>query len=158
MKTSLISIITCFKTLICFMHWITLNISLLVNLSATYSVTRNYFENLVRALENGLSDVNSHGASSGTTSSKSTAGSSKGGRSGRGKGVSRTASSTRSGDNATHWSCEHCTFVNTRSATTCEMCHQRHWKPLMVSIKRKIGEREQVINNKGEMEMSDLMG
>ncbi|XP_038885036.1 probable E3 ubiquitin-protein ligase ARI8 [Benincasa hispida] len=95
-------------------------------LAGLTSVTRNYFENLVRALENGLSDVNSHGASSGTTSSKNTAGSSKGGRSGRGKGVNRTASSTRSGDNGTHWSCEHCTFVNTRSATTCEMCHQRH--------------------------------
>ncbi|XP_022150406.1 probable E3 ubiquitin-protein ligase ARI8 [Momordica charantia] len=95
-------------------------------LAGLTSVTRNYFENLVRALENGLSDVNSHGACSGTTSSKNTAGSSKGGRGGRGKGVSRTSNSSRSGDSATHWSCEHCTFVNTRSATTCEMCHQRH--------------------------------
>ncbi|XP_023548739.1 probable E3 ubiquitin-protein ligase ARI8 [Cucurbita pepo subsp. pepo] len=97
-------------------------------LAGLTSVTRNYFENLVRALENGLSDVNSHGASSGTTSSKNTAGSSKGGgRSGRGKGISRIGSSTRSGDNAaTHWSCEHCTFVNTKSSSTCEMCHQQH--------------------------------
>ncbi|XP_022929862.1 probable E3 ubiquitin-protein ligase ARI8 [Cucurbita moschata] len=96
-------------------------------LAGLTSVTRNYFENLVRALENGLSDVNSHGASSGTTSSKNTAGSSKGGRSVRGKGISRIGSSTRSGDNAaTHWSCEHCTFVNTKSSSTCEMCHQQH--------------------------------
>ncbi|XP_023004376.1 probable E3 ubiquitin-protein ligase ARI8 isoform X1 [Cucurbita maxima] len=95
-------------------------------LAGLTSVTRNYFENLVRALENGLSDVNSHGVSSGT-SSKSTAGSSKAGRSGRAKGgIIRTSSSTRNDDNATHWSCEHCTYVNARSATICEMCHQRH--------------------------------
>lgn len=88
------------------------------------SVTRNYFENLVRALENGLSDVDSNGAaSSKATSSKNAAGSSKG-RGGRGKATIRTSISSRMSDD-NHWSCEHCTYANVRSATTCQMCNQQ---------------------------------
>ena len=89
------------------------------------SVTRNYFENLVRALENGLSDVDSHGACSRTVSSKCLGGSSKG-RGGRGKAAtSRSSSSSRNIDDLGHWSCEHCTFANGRSASVCQMCQQR---------------------------------
>lgn len=88
------------------------------------SVTRNYFENLVRALENGLADVDAHGACSRSTSSKSLGGSKS--RSGRGKGASsKSGSSTRNIDDSSHWSCEHCTFANVRSATICQMCHNR---------------------------------
>ncbi|KAF8402285.1 hypothetical protein HHK36_013237 [Tetracentron sinense] len=93
-------------------------------LAGLTSVTRNYFENLVRALENGLSDVDSHGACSRTVSSKNLGGSSKG-RGGRGKGMtSRTGGSSRNLDDSGHWSCEHCTYANTKSTTTCQMCHQ----------------------------------
>ncbi|EXB68665.1 putative E3 ubiquitin-protein ligase ARI7 [Morus notabilis] len=89
-------------------------------------VTKNYFENLVRALENGLSDVDSQGACSGTTSSKNIAGSSKG-KGGRGKGTSRTGGSSKNVDNlgAGFWSCDYCTFSNTKPATTCAACQQR---------------------------------
>ncbi|XP_061367272.1 probable E3 ubiquitin-protein ligase ARI7 isoform X1 [Gastrolobium bilobum] len=93
-------------------------------LAGLTSVTRNYFENLVRALENGLADVDSNGAaSSKATSSKNAAGSSKG-RGGRGKGTIRTNMSSRMTDD-NHWSCEHCTFANVKSATTCQMCNQQ---------------------------------
>ncbi|KAL9233527.1 hypothetical protein vseg_008512 [Gypsophila vaccaria] len=93
-------------------------------LAGLTSVTRNYFENLVRALENGLSDVDSHGATSRTTSSKSLGGSRT--RSGRTKGTSsKSASSSRNVDDASHWSCEHCTYANVRSATICQMCQNR---------------------------------
>ncbi|XP_014521929.1 probable E3 ubiquitin-protein ligase ARI7 [Vigna radiata var. radiata] len=93
-------------------------------LAGLTSVTRNYFENLVRALENGLSDVDSNGAaSSKATSSKNAAGSSKG-RGGRGKTTIRTSISSRMTDD-NHWSCEHCTYANVRSATTCQMCNQQ---------------------------------
>ncbi|RDX90148.1 putative E3 ubiquitin-protein ligase ARI7 [Mucuna pruriens] len=93
-------------------------------LAGLTSVTRNYFENLVRALENGLSDVDSNGAaSSKATSSKNAAGSSKG-RGGRGKATIRTSISSRMTDD-NHWSCEHCTYANVRSATTCQMCNQQ---------------------------------
>ncbi|CAJ1933307.1 unnamed protein product [Sphenostylis stenocarpa] len=93
-------------------------------LAGLTSVTRNYFENLVRALENGLCDVDSNGASlSRATSSKSAAGSSKG-RSGRVKGTFRTSMSSRMNDDS-HWCCEHCTYANVKSATTCQMCYQR---------------------------------
>ncbi|KAF3973366.1 hypothetical protein ACB098_08G007600 [Castanea mollissima] len=95
-------------------------------LAGLTSVTRNYFENLVRALENGLSDVDSHGACSRTTSSKSLGGGSSKGRGGRGKGTtSKSSSSSRNIDDSSHWSCEHCTFANVKSATICQMCHQR---------------------------------
>ncbi|XP_050241919.1 probable E3 ubiquitin-protein ligase ARI8 [Quercus robur] len=95
-------------------------------LAGLTSVTRNYFENLVRALENGLSDVDSHGACSRTTSSKSLGGGSSKGRGGRGKGTtSKSSSSSRNIDDSSHWSCEHCTFANFKSATICQMCHQR---------------------------------
>ncbi|OAY32228.1 probable E3 ubiquitin-protein ligase ARI8 [Manihot esculenta] len=95
-------------------------------LAGLTSVTRNYFENLVRALENGLSDVDSHGACSRTTSSKSLGGGSSRGRSGRGKGsTSRSSGPSRNIDDSGHWSCEHCTFANIRSATICAMCQQR---------------------------------
>ncbi|KAM1095985.1 hypothetical protein FF1_010800 [Malus domestica] len=94
-------------------------------LAGLTSVTRNYFENLVRALENGLSDVDSHGACSRTVSSKCLGGSSKG-RGGRVKATtSRSSSSSRNIDDLGHWSCEHCTFANVRSASVCQMCQQR---------------------------------
>ncbi|KAK9735836.1 hypothetical protein RND81_04G231800 [Saponaria officinalis] len=93
-------------------------------LAGLTSVTRNYFENLVRALENGLSDVDSHGATSRTTSSKSLGGSRT--RSGRTKGTSsKSASSSRNVDDSSHWSCEHCTYANVKSATICHMCQNR---------------------------------
>ncbi|XP_068665717.1 probable E3 ubiquitin-protein ligase ARI8 [Aristolochia californica] len=95
-------------------------------LAGLTTVTRNYFENLVRALENGLSDVDSHGACSRAASSKSLGGS-KGGRGGRSKpGSSKSSSVSGRGsalDGSTHWSCEHCTYANVKSATTCEICH-----------------------------------
>ncbi|KAK4605790.1 hypothetical protein RGQ29_000184 [Quercus rubra] len=95
-------------------------------LAGLTSVTRNYFENLVRALENGLSDVDSHGACSRTTSSKSLGGGSSKGRGGRGKGTtSKSSSSSRNIDDSSHWSCEHCTFANVKSATICQICHKR---------------------------------
>ncbi|XP_065618625.1 probable E3 ubiquitin-protein ligase ARI8 isoform X2 [Quercus suber] len=95
-------------------------------LAGLTSVTRNYFENLVRALENGLSDVDSHGACSRTTSSKSLGGGSSKGRGGRGKGTaSKSSSSSRNIDDSSHWSCEHCTFANVKSATICQICQQR---------------------------------
>ncbi|CAA2957497.1 probable E3 ubiquitin- ligase ARI8 [Olea europaea subsp. europaea] len=86
-------------------------------LAGLTSVTRNYFENLVKALENGLADVDSLEASSKTTS-KSIAGSSKG-KGGRGKGSSRTGNTDDSGN----WACDHCTYMNLQSATTCLMCN-----------------------------------
>ncbi|TYK23880.1 putative E3 ubiquitin-protein ligase ARI8 isoform X1 [Cucumis melo var. makuwa] len=93
-------------------------------LAGLTSVTRNYFENLVRALENGLSDVDSHGTCSKTASSKSTGGCrSKGGK---GKmSAFRGSGSSRNIDDTDHWSCEHCTFANLKSATFCQMCQQR---------------------------------
>eukprot|EP00262_Sarcandra_glabra_P015770 TRINITY_DN494_c0_g2_i1.p1 TRINITY_DN494_c0_g2~~TRINITY_DN494_c0_g2_i1.p1 ORF type:complete len:586 (+),score=71.79 TRINITY_DN494_c0_g2_i1:157-1914(+) len=92
-------------------------------LAGLTSVTRNYFENLVRALENGLSDVDTHAACCRTASSKSLG--SKG-RGGRGKaGSSRSGPSrSNSDDSSGHWSCEHCTYVNVKSTTTCHICHR----------------------------------
>ncbi|KAL4193880.1 hypothetical protein AMTRI_Chr06g179150 [Amborella trichopoda] len=97
-------------------------------LAGLTSVTRNYFENLVRALENGLSDVDTHGACSRTSSSKNLGGG--GGsksRGGRGKITSQRPfpSQTKGLDDTNHWSCQHCTFANLNSATTCHMCHNR---------------------------------
>ncbi|KAK7341591.1 hypothetical protein VNO80_24526 [Phaseolus coccineus] len=93
-------------------------------LAGLTSVTRNYFENLVRALENGLCDVDSNGASfSKATSSKNGAGSSKG-KSGRVKATFRTNSMSSRMNDDSHWCCEHCTYANVRSATTCQMCYQ----------------------------------
>ncbi|XP_057861855.1 probable E3 ubiquitin-protein ligase ARI8 isoform X2 [Cryptomeria japonica] len=91
-------------------------------LAGLTSVTRNYFENLVRALENGLSDVTiSQSASSRTSTSK--ASSSTKGKGGFLKvGTSKNRSS-RNGDNAARWSCNHCTFANLSSMTVCSMCH-----------------------------------
>ncbi|KAJ8746836.1 hypothetical protein K2173_003842 [Erythroxylum novogranatense] len=95
-------------------------------LAGLTSVTRNYFENLVRALENGLSDVDSHGACSRTSSSKSMGGGNSKGRGGRSKGsTSRSSGPGRNIDDSGHWSCEHCTFANIKSATICAMCQQR---------------------------------
>uniref|UniRef100_A0A7N1A051 RBR-type E3 ubiquitin transferase n=1 Tax=Kalanchoe fedtschenkoi TaxID=63787 RepID=A0A7N1A051_KALFE len=93
-------------------------------LAGLTSVTRNYFENLVRALENGLSDVDSHGATSRSSSSKTLGGGSKAGRSGRGKALPLKSIKATS-DDATHWSCEHCTFANLTTTNTCQMCQQR---------------------------------
>ncbi|KAF7131598.1 hypothetical protein RHSIM_Rhsim09G0029800 [Rhododendron simsii] len=87
------------------------------------SVTRNYFENLVRALENGLSDVDSQGASSKTATPKIGAAVGKGKR-GRGKASSRAGRPSRSSDDHGSWTCDQCTYFNTRSLPTCEMCHQ----------------------------------
>nr|DAD43494.1 TPA_asm: hypothetical protein HUJ06_001724 [Nelumbo nucifera] len=89
-------------------------------LAGLTSVTRNYFENLVRALENGLSDVDSHGACSRTASSKNLGGNKA--RGGRGKGTASRAPSRL--DDSGHWSCDHCTYANVKSANTCQMCHQ----------------------------------
>ena len=88
------------------------------------SVTRNYFENLVRALENGLSDVDGNGACSRTASAKSLGGSRS--RVGRGRGTSsKSGGSSRNIDDSSHWACDHCTFANVKSATICQMCHNR---------------------------------
>ncbi|CAA3023341.1 probable E3 ubiquitin- ligase ARI8 [Olea europaea subsp. europaea] len=93
-------------------------------LAGLTSVTRNYFENLVRALENGLSDVDPQGSCSKTTSSKNVAGSSKA-KGGRAKGSSRTGALSRNTDDSSSWACDQCTFLNSRSSTTCHMCHCR---------------------------------
>ncbi|CAI9268639.1 unnamed protein product [Lactuca saligna] len=90
-------------------------------LAGLTTVTRNYFENLVRALENGLSDVDSHGASSKTSTSKHAAGTSKS-KSGKGKGPTKGGGSTRA-DDLTGWSCDQCTYMNPKNATSCQMCH-----------------------------------
>lgn len=89
------------------------------------SVTRNYFENLVRALENGLSDVDSQGACSKSMSSKNAAGSSKGKGGGRGKGSSRVGGSSKTTDDSGGWACDQCTYINSKSALACQMCHHR---------------------------------
>uniref|UniRef100_A0A5B7BBL2 RBR-type E3 ubiquitin transferase n=1 Tax=Davidia involucrata TaxID=16924 RepID=A0A5B7BBL2_DAVIN len=93
-------------------------------LAGLTSVTRNYFENLVRALENGLSDVDSQGACSKTASSKSVGGGGKV-KGGRGKGASRSSGPNRNSDDSGSWSCDQCTYLNVRTATTCQMCHQQ---------------------------------
>ncbi|XP_023748684.1 probable E3 ubiquitin-protein ligase ARI8 [Lactuca sativa] len=90
-------------------------------LAGLTTVTRNYFENLVRALENGLSDVDSHGASSKTSTSKHAAGTSKS-KSGKGKGPTKGGGSTRT-DDLTGWSCDQCTYMNPKNATSCQICH-----------------------------------
>ncbi|KAF7132220.1 hypothetical protein RHSIM_Rhsim09G0029900 [Rhododendron simsii] len=69
------------------------------------SVTRKYFENLVRAFENGLSDVDSQGTS-------------------RGEASSREGGLGRDSDYHGSWGCDECTYFNTISLPTCEMCHQ----------------------------------
>ncbi|XP_028078866.1 probable E3 ubiquitin-protein ligase ARI8 [Camellia sinensis] len=94
-------------------------------LAGLTSVTRNYFENLVRALENGLSDVDSQGGCSKTANSKSGVAAAGKGKGGRGKAASRSGGPSRNADDSGSWSCDQCTFMNARSATTCEMCHQR---------------------------------
>ncbi|KAI9082012.1 hypothetical protein K1719_036274 [Acacia pycnantha] len=91
-------------------------------LAGLTSVTRNYFENLVRALENGLSDVDSNGAASSKAMSSKNAASSSKGRGGRGKGTTRTSSSNKMSDDR-NWHCEQCTYANTMSFNTCQMCH-----------------------------------
>ncbi|KAL8487403.1 hypothetical protein ACS0TY_023454 [Phlomoides rotata] len=92
-------------------------------LAGLTSVTRNYFENLVGALENGLSDVDSQSVCN-KTSSKTVAGTSKS-KGGKGKGSSKTGTSLRNADDSGTWACDQCTYVNVRSANTCQMCHQR---------------------------------
>ncbi|KAJ7978294.1 RBR-type E3 ubiquitin transferase [Quillaja saponaria] len=93
-------------------------------LAGLTSVTRNYFENLVQALENGLSDVDSHGACSRTAGSKSLGGGSGKGRGGRSKGTTSKSINSRNIDDSGHWSCDHCTYANVRSAAVCQMCQQ----------------------------------
>ncbi|KAL8204663.1 hypothetical protein R6Q57_010286 [Mikania cordata] len=89
-------------------------------LAGLTSVTRNYFENLVRALENGLSDVDAHAPSTKTSSSKNAAGTSKA-KGTKGKGSSRVGATSRT-DDSTRWSCDQCTYMNPRTATSCQMC------------------------------------
>ncbi|GLT95585.1 hypothetical protein SLE2022_132590 [Rubroshorea leprosula] len=93
-------------------------------LAGLTSVTRNYFENLVRALENGLSDVDSNGSSGSGSSNDTGSGSSKG-RGGKGKGSTSRSCASRNINDADYWSCEHCTFANINSATTCQMCERQ---------------------------------
>ncbi|KAH7858163.1 hypothetical protein Vadar_020720 [Vaccinium darrowii] len=88
-------------------------------LAGLTSVTRNYFENLVRALENGLSDVDTQGGCSKTASSKGGAGGK--GKSGRGKAASKTGGPSRNSDDS--WCCDQCTYHNSKTSTTCDMCH-----------------------------------
>ncbi|KAD3337094.1 hypothetical protein R6Q59_027927 [Mikania micrantha] len=90
-------------------------------LAGLTSVTRNYFENLVRALENGLADVDAHGASSKTSSSKNAAGTSKA-KGSKGKGSIRGGATSRT-DDSTVWSCDQCTYMNPKTVTSCQMCH-----------------------------------
>ncbi|KAL8214269.1 hypothetical protein R6Q57_003718 [Mikania cordata] len=90
-------------------------------LAGLTSVTRNYFENLVRALENGLADVDAHGASSKTSSSKNAAGTSKA-KGSKGKGSIRGGAASRT-DDSTGWSCDQCTYMNPKTVTSCQMCH-----------------------------------
>lgn len=88
-------------------------------LAGLTSVTRNYFENLVKALENGLSDVDSQGGCSKTSSSRS-ASKGKGGRKAAG---SRTGGPGKDMDDSGGWSCDQCTYMNTKSSSSCEICH-----------------------------------
>ncbi|KAI7727998.1 hypothetical protein M8C21_006065 [Ambrosia artemisiifolia] len=90
-------------------------------LAGLTSVTRNYFENLVRALENGLADVDAHGASSKTSSSKNAAGTSKS-KGTKGKGSTRGGATSRT-DDPSGWSCDQCTYMNPKTVTSCQMCH-----------------------------------
>ncbi|KAG0504028.1 hypothetical protein HPP92_004100 [Vanilla planifolia] len=96
-------------------------------LAGLTSVTRNYFENLVRALETGLRDVGPSGNQANAnknTSPKSLLGG-KGGKSGKAKVIGTSSrSGGRSLDDGNHWSCEHCTYANPRSANVCQMCEQ----------------------------------
>lgn len=94
-------------------------------LAGLTSVTRTFFENLVRALENGLADVDSSGASSKASSSKNAPASCKGKYGGKGKSSSKAGASSRSQDDSDSWACDHCTFWNSKSATTCQMCQHR---------------------------------
>ncbi|XP_076886986.1 putative E3 ubiquitin-protein ligase ARI8 isoform X2 [Bidens hawaiensis] len=87
-------------------------------LAGLTSVTRNYFENLVRALENGLADVDTHGTSSKTSSSKNGAGTSKT-KGSKGKGSTRSWTDDSSG-----WSCDQCTYMNPKAATSCQICNK----------------------------------
>ncbi|KAI3676900.1 hypothetical protein L1987_86515 [Smallanthus sonchifolius] len=90
-------------------------------LAGLTSVTRNYFENLVRALENGLADVDAYGASSKTGSSKNAAGTSKT-KGTKGKGSAKGGATSRT-DESSGWSCDQCTYMNPKTVTACQMCH-----------------------------------
>ncbi|XP_020245729.1 probable E3 ubiquitin-protein ligase ARI8 isoform X1 [Asparagus officinalis] len=96
-------------------------------LAGLTSVTRNYFENLVRALESGLKDVgssNNQATSSKTTSSK-TLGKGKSGKLKAAGTSSRSGTGpSRSTEDNSMWSCEHCTYANPRSTSVCQMCEQ----------------------------------
>ncbi|XP_076914800.1 putative E3 ubiquitin-protein ligase ARI8 [Bidens hawaiensis] len=89
-------------------------------LAGLTSVTRNYFENLVGALENGLSDVDAHAASSKTSTSKNAAGTSKS-KGAKGKGSSKVGTTSRT-DDSTGWACDQCTYMNPKTATSCQIC------------------------------------
>ncbi|KAH7681311.1 E3 ubiquitin ligase RBR family protein [Dioscorea alata] len=94
-------------------------------LAGLTSVTRNYFENLVRALETGLKDVES--ADNQATCSKSSSAKSigvkiKGGKNKVAGIVYRSVGPSRSSDGGNVWSCERCTYANSKFANTCQMC------------------------------------
>ncbi|KAJ0977173.1 hypothetical protein J5N97_012647 [Dioscorea zingiberensis] len=96
-------------------------------LAGLTSVTRNYFENLVRALETGLKDVESgdnHATCSKSSSSKTISAKVKGGKSKVVGIVSRSVGPSRSSDGGNVWSCDRCTYANTKPSNTCQMCHQ----------------------------------
>ncbi|KAJ6825005.1 putative E3 ubiquitin-protein ligase ARI8 isoform X1 [Iris pallida] len=97
-------------------------------LAGLTSVTRNYFENLVRALETGLKDVGSSNQQATCSKSSSTKSLGKV-KSGKVK-MAGTSSKpgggpSRSSDDGSLWSCEHCTYANPRSTSTCQMCEQQ---------------------------------
>ncbi|CAL2228932.1 unnamed protein product [Prunus armeniaca] len=91
-------------------------------LAGLTGVTKNYFENLVSALENGLSDVDSQAACSGSSSKNGGSSKAKGGK---GKGTSRAGGSSKNVDSAGMWTCEYCTYANSKHSTTCHMCHHQ---------------------------------
>lgn len=87
------------------------------------SVTRNYFENLVRALETGLNDVGESGNQ--PTCSRSSSIKSGKGKNGKTRTIGGTTSRSLDDGNHSHWSCESCTFANTKSSMVCQVCHRR---------------------------------
>ncbi|KAI5350869.1 PREDICTED: probable E3 [Prunus dulcis] len=91
-------------------------------LAGLTGVTKNYFENLVSALENGLSDVDSQATCSGSSSKNGGSSKAKGGK---GKGTSRAGGSSKNVDSTGMWTCEYCTYANSKHSTTCHMCHHQ---------------------------------
>jgi len=78
-------------------------------------VTRSYFENLVRALENGLSEVKSQAPKKPKGQKRKAEGSTST------SGQSNVAV-TVDLDDIGYWSCDRCTYLNSESALSCQMC------------------------------------